>query len=95
MFVYLGVNSDYVELMYESWTQDHSSVHASWDAFFKTGEFVDTSGSQTVVYYPSGDGKSNDSVRILSLIRAYQVRTDITPLYFFCTENHHLKLIFL
>jgi len=70
--------------MYESWKQDNSSVHASWDAFFKSGEFVDTSGSQTIVYYPSGDGKSNDSVRLLSLIRAFQrhghMKANLDPL---------------
>lgn len=33
-----GSNSNYVDEMYEAWRQDPSSVHASWNAYFKNIE---------------------------------------------------------
>lgn len=70
------MNSDYIEAMYESWEKDNSSVHVSWDAYFKTGGFarVDTEKRVPIIYHASGDGSNNDSVRLLNLIRAYQSR---------------------
>jgi 2-oxoglutarate dehydrogenase E1 component len=32
-------NSAYVDAMYHAWRADPSSVHTSWDAYFKTGNF--------------------------------------------------------
>jgi len=37
-----GSSSVYVEDMYNAWLNDHKSVHASWDAFFKNA----TAGAQ-------------------------------------------------
>ncbi|KAI3388305.1 hypothetical protein SNEBB_006547 [Seison nebaliae] len=34
-----GTNSVYMEMMYESWLEDPSSVHKSWDAYFRTSSF--------------------------------------------------------
>lgn len=31
-----GANSIYVESMYQAWKADPASVHASWQAYFKT-----------------------------------------------------------
>merc|ERR1719423_267764 len=31
-----GSSSVYIESMYESWQRDPASVHASWDAFFRS-----------------------------------------------------------
>jgi len=33
-----GTSSVYIESMYESWQRDPTSVHASWDAFFRSSE---------------------------------------------------------
>jgi len=34
-----GTSGNYVEAMYEHWTQDPSSVHASWDVYFSSGSY--------------------------------------------------------
>jgi len=35
-----GTNSAYVDAMFHAWRDNPASVHASWDAYFKTGNFV-------------------------------------------------------
>ena len=34
-----GSSANYVEEMYEQWAYDPSSVHASWDAYFRGGAY--------------------------------------------------------
>ena len=48
-----GSSGTYVEEMYEAWSYDPKSVHASWDAYFRGGAYQSppTLGSK----YPSGD----------------------------------------
>ncbi|WLF78307.1 2-oxoglutarate dehydrogenase E1 component [Lodderomyces elongisporus] len=41
-----GNNSNYVDEMYEAWRQDPSSVHASWNAYFKNIENSNVPPSQ-------------------------------------------------
>ena len=47
-----GSSSVYVEEMYEAWSYDPKSVHASWDAYFRGGAYQSppTLGSK----YPAG-----------------------------------------
>ena len=87
-----GSNSIYVEEMYRLWSQDSSSVHNSWDVFFKTGTFQPNASVQPGVSgadVTSQSGKSkyhsnSDAVRAIHLIRAYQDRghhdADLDPL---------------
>ena len=35
-----GTNAAYVDEMYMAWKDDPSSVHRSWDAYFKTGQYT-------------------------------------------------------
>jgi len=37
--IFNGNNTEYIEEMHSWWLQDPSSVHSSWQAFFKTGKF--------------------------------------------------------
>lgn len=60
--------------MYRVWVADPSSVHPSWDAYFRTGEFTapayssPSSGETSKVTAPTGN------VGLAQLIRAFQVR---------------------
>lgn len=38
--IFHGSNTEYIEEMHSWWQQDPSSVHTSWQAFFKTGQFA-------------------------------------------------------
>ena len=76
-----GGNSIYVEEMYKLWSQDASSVHGSWDVFFRTGHYQPNVSQQpgvsgaNVVGNASGQlSPQNDAVRAIHLIRAYQDR---------------------
>ena len=40
-----GTNSVYVEMLYETWQEDPSSVHASWAAYFSQVEAGASPGS--------------------------------------------------
>ncbi|KAG5189741.1 2-oxoglutarate dehydrogenase E1 component [Tribonema minus] len=84
-----GPNSIYVESMYSAWKSDPSSVHKSWDAYFKSidkgqvasqGAFVapprvlEVPTAHTAAA-PSGTPQTvSDSLGLSYLIRAYQVR---------------------
>jgi len=87
-----GANSIYVEEMYRLWSQDSTSVHNSWDIFFKTGHYQPNAALQPGVeganILQSGDASqyhsNSDAVRAIHLIRAYQDRghhtADLDPL---------------
>jgi len=65
--------------MYEKWLQAPSSVHASWDSYFKTGDFQmpPAPGQPRFVASASatpGDMISKDSLKVLQMVRAFQVR---------------------
>ena len=38
--VFSGTAGNYMEEMYEAWTRDPKSVHASWDAYFRGSQYV-------------------------------------------------------
>jgi len=38
--IYNSANAGYIDAMFQSYKQDPSSVHPSWNAYFSTGEFV-------------------------------------------------------
>jgi len=83
-----GANAAYVEMQYLQWKKDPASVHASWDAFFRTGAYVapptlQADASQKMI--PStpvdasapglggaGGAVDADLVKVVSLIRAFQ-----------------------
>lgn len=83
-----GSNSIYVDEMYRAWKKDPSSVHVSWDIYFRTGSFaapptLDSSVIPILANAPSsaehsahGSSAHSDSkiVRVTQMIRAYQVR---------------------
>jgi 2-oxoglutarate dehydrogenase E1 component len=49
-----------------------ASVHASWDAYFKTGEFATPGGP--VISSGSAGGEAGDTAKTLHLINSYQRR---------------------
>lgn len=67
--------------MYDLWQKDPSSVHKSWDVYFRTGQSAhvpnSNSGVVTNVDVAAG-GASNSQIstdfRVMSLIRAYRSR---------------------
>ncbi|PRP85531.1 2-oxoglutarate dehydrogenase, E1 subunit [Planoprotostelium fungivorum] len=94
-----GSSAIYIEEMFEAWKKDNSSVHASWNAYFKSVErgarpgealaFPDSFGEHITVTGGGSVGGGiptdvNDSIRLLLLVRAYQVRghmlADLDPL---------------
>ena len=42
-----GNNANYVDEMYNAWRQDPSSVHVSWNAYFKN---IETTGSASLAF---------------------------------------------
>eukprot|EP01135_Chromosphaera_perkinsii_P007575 Nk52_evm31s914 gene=Nk52_evmTU31s914 len=77
-----GTTGPYVDEMYRSWKNDPSSVHASWDAYFRTGSFQ-PSPALGAKGASSGDAMSGgptsakviqDHLNVHALIRGYQVR---------------------
>uniref|UniRef100_H3GAB7 2-oxoglutarate dehydrogenase, mitochondrial n=1 Tax=Phytophthora ramorum TaxID=164328 RepID=H3GAB7_PHYRM len=82
-----GTNNAYVEEMYSSWKSDASSVHKSWDVYFRQIESGSVPGEafipppsiqQGVTPVRSVGGAAstaqNDALGLSYLIRAYQVR---------------------
>lgn len=64
-----GSSSAYVETMYNSWLADSSSVHASWDAFFRNA----TAGAQPGTAYtapPNLAPYNKNEVPLTSLVPA-------------------------
>mmetsp|Transcript_24920 Transcript_24920/g.29983 ORF Transcript_24920/g.29983 Transcript_24920/m.29983 type:complete len:1144 (-) Transcript_24920:316-3747(-) len=84
-----GTSSLYADAMYENWLRDPSSVHASWAAYFSTGDYLTPPENGTSLALSSStsslQGSSGaDTLRALHLIAAYQrrghERADIDPL---------------
>lgn len=89
-----GSSSSYVEQMYEAWRKDPSSVHASWNAFFKNADAglapgqafhappalvsnADAAATASMLQQVSPGNvhkEIEESMKLLQLIRAYQVR---------------------
>ena len=42
-----GSSASYVEDMYDSWAHDPSSVHPSWDSYFRNGSYQVNKSSRT------------------------------------------------
>lgn len=82
-----GTNAYYAEEMYRHWRQDPSSVHASWDAYFKgldkglganafqpPPRFLPAPADGAPALHPSGGAQLDDHLKVQLLVRAYQVR---------------------
>jgi 2-oxoglutarate dehydrogenase E1 component len=80
-----GTNSVYVDEMYHCWLQDPTSVHASWDVYFRTDTY------QPNVLVQPGVGAvrhsasaSNDVANMINLVHSYHARghekADLDPL---------------
>lgn len=59
----------YIEEMYESWLQNPSSVHESWDQFFRAQEAEEFDGISD-----TGLREIDDHLSVQDIIRAYQMR---------------------
>lgn len=77
-----GSNAVYAEEMHRAWLKDPSSVHASWQAYFKG---VAAGGHPGAVFTPAPapgsplpsstpSSTSNLQTRVMQVLRAYQVR---------------------
>ncbi len=84
-----GSSSTYIEQMYEHWKSDPSSVHVSWDSYFRNVDAGMSPGSafqrpgmsqpSVTVGGTTVDIKTvQDHLKVQALIRAYQVITDRT-----------------
>eukprot|EP01133_Synstelium_polycarpum_P018065 gene18065-21582_t len=85
-----GTSASYIEDMYQAWKANPESVHKSWGSFFQSADYgvptgeaymsPPTLGTSTATKgAPSSSPQTNiksvsDSMRLLLLIRAYQVR---------------------
>jgi 2-oxoglutarate dehydrogenase E1 component len=76
-----GSNSAYIDSMFAQWKADPKSVHASWDAYFRTGNFVapptlaSDVGPVTIGHAAGATSAvSPDAAKVLQLVRAFQVR---------------------
>eukprot|EP00026_Physarum_polycephalum_P001733 Phypoly_transcript_01735.p1 GENE.Phypoly_transcript_01735~~Phypoly_transcript_01735.p1 ORF type:complete len:1016 (+),score=241.14 Phypoly_transcript_01735:71-3118(+) len=75
-----GSSLQYMEQMYKSWVADPSSVHKSWDTFFnseagiKKVANVPNTTTHQMAQSPSDVQKLTDSMKLVLLIRSYQVR---------------------
>jgi len=75
-----------MDAMLEKWTQDPSSVHSSWDAFFRTGEFQLPGGASSTIGGASAGAGSGDanSTKLNDLIRAHEqyghMKANLDPL---------------
>lgn len=79
-----GTNAAYVDEMYAQWRANPANVHASWDAFFRTGKY--TPPPTLVADYKAGDAApraaaaapssagNSEQAKLTQLIRAFQVR---------------------
>eukprot|EP01103_Thecamoeba_quadrilineata_P018470 TRINITY_DN703_c0_g3_i1.p1 TRINITY_DN703_c0_g3~~TRINITY_DN703_c0_g3_i1.p1 ORF type:complete len:987 (+),score=207.75 TRINITY_DN703_c0_g3_i1:44-3004(+) len=69
-----GTSATYVEEMFRSWKNDPSSVHNSWDQFFKSdGQQFETISSDAGLSHESITSSIQDSLRMYLLVRAFQV----------------------
>jgi 2-oxoglutarate dehydrogenase E1 component len=81
--VFNGTNAAYIEEMFRVWKQDPSKVHASWDAYFRTGQVAappplvtDAAATVGAAAARPAVGAPDDSLvaRVIQMIRAFQVR---------------------
>ena len=82
-----GESTVYAEEMYRAWSADPTSVHASWDAYFRTGSYQapPTLGVGNIsVSDRAAQPSSGDTAKLIHFIRAYQDRgheyADLDPL---------------
>ena len=85
-----ALSSAYVDEMYLAWKDDPSSVHKSWDAYFKTGTYTAPPGlyedyksstrtpfpssPSSTLRTPSSSSSAVDPAKMVQLVRAFQVR---------------------
>ncbi|XP_075159950.1 2-oxoglutarate dehydrogenase complex component E1-like isoform X4 [Haematobia irritans] len=85
-----GTTASYVEEMYNAWLRDPSSVHTSWDAYFRNNSYcgppnlapqqyntlpVSAYGGMAGVGGPAPDSKTiDDHLAVQAIIRSYQIR---------------------
>ncbi|XP_075159949.1 2-oxoglutarate dehydrogenase-like, mitochondrial isoform X3 [Haematobia irritans] len=85
-----GTTASYVEEMYNAWLRDPSSVHTSWDAYFRNNSYcgppnlapqqyntlpVSAYGGMAGVGGPAPDSKTiDDHLAVQAIIRSYQAR---------------------
>lgn len=85
-----GTSGNYVEEMHEAWLKDPSSVHVSWQAYFKSlasgrssqESFATPVGNNLILTTTSSSGTGpsaslasiQDHLKVQLLVRAYQVR---------------------
>lgn len=91
-----GNSTLYIEQMYQKWTQDKSSVHASWDAYFSNiAKGADPSDAfqsvpqrpikvSEITAVPGADPNYSNVLRLFLLVRSFRNRghaiADLDPL---------------
>ena len=60
-----GANANYIDYMYSQWQQDPSSVHSSWNAYFRTQE---NGGSFELPPTLGGAGSNDLEAKITSIL---------------------------
>ncbi|CAM9592676.1 2-oxoglutarate dehydrogenase complex component E1-like [Lampetra fluviatilis] len=70
----LQLENGYVQAMYQEWMQDPSSVHQSWDNYFRSTNLGSPSLLSSVQTSPVNEKTVSDHMNVHKLIRAYQVR---------------------
>ncbi len=97
-----GSSSVYVEQMYDHWKRDPSSVHSSWDSFFRNVDsglgpgqaFQRPSAAAPPLSGGSSDVKTlQDHLKVQALIRAYQVMMVYTCTCSSLYPNEHIGTI--
>lgn len=70
-----GTSSVYLEELQRMWEKDPNSVDESWKIFFQnfTGQSLGSTRTSTSPALSIGDHSIQESLRVLSLVRAYQV----------------------
>lgn len=78
-----GANAQFVDLMYQNWKRDPSSVHPTWDGYFRTGSYVtinnnnfvassNIGASSPVVASGASAVADQTTTRVIDLVRSYQ-----------------------
>ena len=65
--------SSYSKVMYDTWKQDPSSVHPSWNEYFQKNSSNLTLGSQTETNNPKIDKEKDLALSAYLMIRYYKV----------------------
>lgn len=123
-----GSNASYIDATFQQWKANPSSVHSSWDSYFRSGQFTAPPTLMPAGYVPSSAPASSpflsssssssattassssdpasftasqervvmDNMRVLQLIRAFQVRghflANLDPLGLMAPRMHHKEL---